>query len=307
MRNRFFIAKGFTLTELMIAMFLGSTLLLISAQILIHAGKTNRIAHQQGIMQENAVLAKYFLETDIRRSGYYGGLQQGDDISGTEKVQSFKKKCEGGDEKFAMMIFPSVFALNNTGSSYACLENYVTDSDVLVLRYLLPTKQVETESSKRHKLYMRVNSMGALLFKAMNKDHYSNKFSDGVGDLFEVKTYIYYLRNTKRVCDGEIITGLYREYNNNKGYMEAEEIVSGIEQMQFRFLVNDQLKNADQVLDEEWQAIDAISVSMLLRAECSEHLLVNKKSFQLQDFEFVPASSVSILRQTFHFDITLRN
>lgn len=307
MQSATFITKGFTLIELMIAMFLGSTLLLISGQVLIHAAKTNRIAQQQGLLQESAVLAKYFLETDIRRSGYYGGLQQDGNIAGTEKVQSFIKACEGGDEKFAMMLFPSLFALNNTRGNYACLENYVVNSDVLVLRYLLPVKQVETESSKRHKLYMRVSTLGALLFKAMNKDHYSNKFPDNTGDLFEVKTYIYYLRNTERECDGEVITGLFREYNNNKGYMEAEEIVSGIEQMQFRFFVNDQLKNADQVLDDEWQNIDAISVSILLRAECSEHMLGNKNAFQLQDFEYVPASNASFLRQIFHFDITLRN
>lgn len=299
--------KGFTLIEIMIAMFLGSALLLISAQVLIHAAKTNRIAQQQAIMQEAASLAKYFLERDIHRSGYYGGLKPNDTMGGTENVQSFIKKCEVADENFAAMLFPKIFALNNTRKDYACIENYVADSDVLVLRYLLPAKQVATESNKHQKLYIRISALGGLLFKAINKDHYANNFSDTIGDLFEVKSYIYYLRDTGRECDGDSIMGLYREYNNGKGLMEAEEIISGLEQIQYRFLVNNQLKNAEQVLDEEWQEVDAVSVSILLRAECSESLVAQAQSFLLQDFNFVPIGDKSFIRQVFHFDIVLRN
>jgi len=105
---------GFTLVEIIIAMFLGSTLLIVSSQVLIQAGKTNRLANQQNIIQEAGAVAKYFLERDVHRAGYYGGLIEEDTISGTEKVKSFTEQCEGGDENFEMMLFPKIFSLNKT-------------------------------------------------------------------------------------------------------------------------------------------------------------------------------------------------
>ena len=299
--------QGFTLIEIMIAMVLGSVLLFVSGQIMIHAAKTNRLAQQQNSIQESATLAKFFLERDIHRAGYYGGLKQADTILGTETVKVFEKACKGGDEDFALMLFPKIFSLNNARHKYQCVENYVANSDILSLRYLLPVKEIDTSNNKRHKLYMRVSANEGRVFKAKDEKHYKNQSIEKSADLFEIKTYVYYLRNTGRKCGGEIINGLYREYNNNKGFMEAEEVVSGVEQIQYRFLINSELKNADQVSDDEWDLVEIVSVSLLLRADCPESFPTNKKVFVLQDFEFFPKEKKSFVRQIFHFEIALRN
>lgn len=306
-RKSYAAAQGFTLIEIMIAMTLGSVLLFVSGQIMIHAAKTNRLAQQQNLIQESATVAKFFLERDIHRAGYYGGLKEGDSISGSGKVNAFEKICEGGDEDFALMLFPKIFSLNNARKEYRCLENYVANTDILTLRYLLPIKEIDNNSNKRHKLYMRVSANQGRVFKAKDEKHYSNQSIEKSADLFEVKTYIYYVRKTGRKCNGEESSGLYREYNNNKGFMEAEEIVSGVEQIQYRFLVNGDLKNADQIADDEWSLVEMVSVSLLLRADCAENFPSNGKAFLLQDFEFHLNTKKSFLRQTFHFDIALRN
>jgi len=299
--------EGFSLIEILIAMTLGSVLLFVSGQIMIHAAKTNRLTQQQKIIQESATVAKFFLERDIHRAGYYGGLKEGDPILGSGKVKTFKKNCEGGDEDFALMLFPKIFSLNNSLKEYHCLENYVANTDILTLRYALPIKKIDNNSNKRHKLYMKVSANEGRVFKAKDQKHYSNQSIEVSADLFEIKTYIYYLRKTGRSCSGEESSGLYREYNNNKGFMEAEEIVSGVEQIQYRFFVNGALKNADQISDDEWSLVELVSVSLLLRADCAENFPSNGKTFLLQDFEFHPDSKKSFLRQTFHFDIALRN
>jgi len=89
--------------------------------------------------------------------------------------------------------------------------------------------------------------------------------------------------------------------------MEAEEIISGIEQMQLRFLLNDQLLNADEVSNEEWRDVRAVSFSLLLRADCSESFPYKDTPFYLQDFVYQPETNKAFIRQIYNFEIALRN
>jgi hypothetical protein len=89
--------------------------------------------------------------------------------------------------------------------------------------------------------------------------------------------------------------------------MKAEEIVSGVEQMQFLYALNGELKNASELSIDEWGKISAVSVSVLFRSDCYENIFSTSKSFILADFEYVPTIKNIYQRQKYNFDISLRN
>lgn len=303
--------KAYTLLELFIAMSIGLVLLSISVQVLIHAAKGNRLAQQKIDMLESASVARYFLERDIRRAGFYSGLNESSDISGSESPVIMQANCQGGDESFSKMLFPAVFSINNSRGDFFCLEKYVQNTDVLVLRYLNLVEKPSKKNSDKHKLYMKVDVNEGRLFKAKDENHYKNTIhqsSESPIGLYEVKSYIYYLRDTGRYCDGLPIYALFREYNNGKGYMQAEEMVSGIEQMQFQFLTRNGLKQADEMNMDVWNELYGISVDLLVRSECSEALPERSdRNYQLSDINVHSKGTSNFLREHVHFDVMLRN
>jgi len=299
--------KGFTLIELLIAIFLSAILFSISAGVIINSTQLNRLAQQQMRMEDSANVAKYFIERDIRRSGYYSTLNDKSLLKGTLAIKNFSKECHSDDEKFPLMLYPFVFGLNNSAKGYHCISDYVADSDVLTLRYIRPVTEVKTNKTARHKVYMRLSSNQVRMFKAKDSNYYKNTIA-GVSELFEVKAHIYYLRKTNRKCDGQDVFGLYREYNTDQGFMKAEEIVSGVEQLQIRYLVNDSLVNADVLTSgDDWKLVQGISVTLLLRSHCKEGSAKTKPSFQLEDMVFTPKYNLGFQRQIYQFYVGLRN
>jgi type IV pilus assembly protein PilW len=300
--------RGFTLVELLISMFIGLILLGISLQVMILAAKSNRIAQQNMHLQENADAARFFLERDIRRAGFYAGLNENSDISGTFPATKFLPECAKNNESFSGMLFPSIFGLNAFPKNFSCIKNHISESDLLVLRYLKPLASISGKAKDRHKLYMRVSGNEGKLFKAKDKNHYKNLLSKNeYKGLYEVKAYIYYLRKTDRFCDGEEVYGLYREYNNSNNFMSAEEIVSGVEQIQFQFLLGEQFKNGDEVELDEWKNISSIKIDMLFKTECPEAQNIPSMLYELADFKLATEEENQFLRMHSTFVVNLRN
>ncbi len=65
--------KGFTLIEIMIALFIGIFLAAGAAQIFINTNNSNRLQENLSRMQENARFAMHFLREDIQQTGFLGG------------------------------------------------------------------------------------------------------------------------------------------------------------------------------------------------------------------------------------------
>ncbi len=302
--------KGISLLEIMISLSLGLVLLLVSAQVLIGAVKLNRIAQQQLDMQYTAQVIKNNLTTDLHRAGFYSAFLNPHDIGGTASHQTFQPQCKGGDERFAHMLFPKLYGVNGGTGDFLCLEKQLVSSDVLMIKFLQQVAQVDTRSSAQHQLYLRANLEQAKLFKAKDKDNSRNHLNSSASNkenLFQVHSRIYYVRDTGRSCDGVPITALYREYSNHDSYMMAEEIASGVEQLQFQYWITDQKKHAHEIALHDWAKVDAVSVDLLLMSECEEAMNHAPRLFELADVRFLEASPVRKQRAHFQFDIALRN
>ncbi len=68
--------SGFSLVELMVALFLGLIVMSAVSSVFITSNKTNSVQDNMGRLQENARFALSSIETDIRMAGYRGCLGQ---------------------------------------------------------------------------------------------------------------------------------------------------------------------------------------------------------------------------------------
>jgi prepilin-type N-terminal cleavage/methylation domain-containing protein len=301
--------KGFSLLELVIAMALGAIFLLLSSSALIQSAKTNRIAQEHSYLQEGAFFAKEFLEQDLRRAGYYAGLKSAQEITGSSKIVPFDKTCAKASDQFVRQVFPKIFGLNNFAKDFLCVEKHYLNSDILSMHYLRPTEAVNSAANKNDMFYMRVSTTQGKFFKARDQANSGNQIIDEHNELYELVALIYYVRDTGRRCDSAVIPGLYREYNNASGFMEAEEIVSGVEQLQIQYSINGMLFNADEITGEQqWQSVDAVSIWLLMRSDCFEFSDPQDRQFQMGDIYFDERfNNKNYLRQLYKFDISLRN
>ena len=290
-------------------MSLSIVFLLLSSSALIESARTNRIAQEQSYLQEGAYIAKSFIEQDLRRAGYFAGLTSVEEISGTAKIVPFDKKCDKGSNQFVRQLFPKIFGLNNFAKDFFCLENHLSGSDILSMHYIVPRDTINNSASKKNMLYMRIGATQGKLFSARDQANSGNQIIDEISGLYELHARIYYIRDTGRRCDGQIIPALFREYNNANGFMEAEEIVSGLEQLQIQYSVNGELLNADEISDAyDWEQVDAISIWLLMRSDCFEITKHKSKRFFLGDIYFDETESGgNTFRQLYKFDISLRN
>lgn len=297
-----------TIIEVLLVLMISSVLFSLSARSLMQSLSLNHFAQQQIFFDESAAIAKYFFEKDIRLAGYNFSLNQLTKIEGSTKLVSFSKACEKRDATFQKSIFPKIFGLNNSSDYFECVDRHVPESDILALRYLNPVENIDRSPRKSNALHMRLSLNEARLFQAKDESEYKNIIKDEYFENFEVKSFVYYLGYTNRHCGEDPITALYREYNDSRGFMRAEEIVSGVEQLQIRYLVNGHFHNASQILDLElWESVESVSISLLLRSDCESHVINNFPRHQLEDFPYIVSDQKNFQRQTYQFYISLRN
>lgn len=302
--------QGFSLPEIMISLSLGLILLAVSAQVLISSVKMNRIAQQQLDMQYTAQVVKNNLTSDLHRAGFYTAFLNQNDIGGTASHTPFQPHCKGGDEHFAHMLFPKIYGVNGGTGDFVCLEKHIAGSDVLMIKFLQQVAEVDTRSTAQHQLYLRANLENAKLFKAKDRSNIRNQLNSNESNreiLFQVHSRMYYVRDTGRSCNKQAIAGLYREYSNHHSQMMAEEIASGIEQLQFQYWINDSKKHAHEIALHEWPKVSAVSVDLLLVSECEEVVNHAPRRFELADISVTEESPVRKQRAHFRFDIALRN
>ncbi len=296
---------GFTLIELMLVLFLSATLFAASAHLVQRSFIVNQIGHSQIRIQEAARIAKQFLERDIKRAGYNFIIDEFQEVGGTLFIPEPVGQCDETHEAFTYALYPKIQGANNSSQHFKCLRKVVKNTDILVLRYLNPVKSVSSKKSNQDKIYLRSSLTDARAFRAKDKGHFRNQMSTPFFT-FEKRVLIYYVRETQRYCHGKLVSALYREYLGDKGYLLAEEIVSGVEQFQIRYLVDDKLLNASMISNEEWNRVMALSISILVRSECSINVDERTNQFQLEDYHYVPEDT-QYLRKQFQFNISMRN
>jgi len=293
-------SRGFSLVELMVASALGLMLITLMMYVLLSAKRSLELSETITRLGASGRFGLELLSKDIQRSGYlsiYGQVRKNHlgklTVTGSLGPTESGPQCVSNDSTWGRMIEQSLFGLNDTNDGYDCIpkRDYLR-GDILVSRYLSPqavahnglVNQGQHYDSDR--IYFRAGISESKIFSGGERGEANNQILSSLSSDHTLNSYAYYVSNSGRECQGLSIPGLFRETLSASGQPRREELVSGVENIQFQYQVSGQYFNADAV--GVWSDVKAVRVWLLVRAECPEPAFVDQQTYILGDHSFTP-------------------
>jgi type IV pilus assembly protein PilW len=282
---------GLTMIELLVTLLILGAVMMGLAQLLttnsLNANATGALAK----LADTGRTAIQLLSTDIRRAGYLGGNIDNQNattmIRGTVGVAPTESACDPATTNWASMVGQPIFGLNDTNMGYACIANGdYTRGDILTLRYAI-APPIAAADMQDGTLYLRATMIDGRLFLKQPAADVNNELNDPTVRDFELAAHAYFVGPTGRRCQDREIPALFRIAIGDNGLpTEPQELLAGVENLQFRYKIGNRYFDADDVTD--WLAVDAVETTVLVRAECPEAGLENDQTFVMADTSLTP-------------------
>ena len=303
--------RGFSLIELMITVVVSLLLLGGLIQVYLSTKQSYNAQEQLARMQESGRFGMDLITGDLRRAGYWGGNVDVSTITGSPGPVVPAHAC-GASNNWGRMIRWRVSGLNNTNAGYGCATGYVGGTDILTIRYSGPEPLAPAAMLNASGLYLRSTLfLGRVMTGATSGLNLLPPLDPTTPPhlLATVRPLVsnaYFVGDSPRTCNGQAVPSLYRvSLDPATGLPGApEEIASGIEQMQVRYLLNDAYVDADAVAD--FADVRAVRVWLLARGECPEAGLNNANVYDMGDVSW-PPNPDNFRRQLYVSTVMLRN
>jgi type IV pilus assembly protein PilW len=303
--------RGLSLIELMIALLVGLLLLGGLIQIYLSSKQSYNAQEQLARMQEGGRFAMDLITRDLRRAGHWGGNRNLAVITGNPGPSAPAHNC-AADNTWGRMIEWRVSGMNQdvAPGGYDCATDYMTGTDILAVRYataeIIPDGDVVGDN-----LFLRSTMChGRVMTGALEGDSGNAIPSDECSTLDHMLPVVrrlvsnaYYIGESGQTCGAAAIPALFRVRLANNGLPVTEQIATGVEQLQVRYLVNGAYQDA--VTDAEWPFVQAVRVWLLMRGECPEPGLANAADYVVGDVTV--NGSDGFRRQLYVSTVMLRN
>lgn len=309
---------GVSLIELLIAVVVGLILLGGLIQIYLSTKQGYNAQEQLARMQEGGRFALDLITRDLRRTGYWGGNVDLATMTGSPgPVIPPLHDCS--DDRWGRMVNWRVSGLNQTAApgGYACATDHVAGTDILTVRYAdaetIPDAAVPADNS----LYVRTTLFRSRVMTGALQGATANEIPPEDAALTpthllpvnrRLVSHAYYVGETGRTCPGgQQILALRRvTLDPTTGLPVSEELATGVEQLQVRYLLNDEYVDAQNVdLLDGWPNVQAVRIWLLMRGECPEQGIDNNTTYTMGDT--VLAADDNYRRQLYVSTVMLRN
>lgn len=288
LKNRLGFQDGVSLIELMVALVVGLILLAGLIQVYLSNKQSYNAQEQLARMQENGRFAMELITRDLRRAGFWGGNVDLTAITGFPGPQEPMHVCDAANNNWGRMIAWRVSGLDDNNTGYACTAgNYINGTDILTVRYAGPN--VFSDVLQTGGLYLRSTMF---LGRIMTGAETGNEANQAPPDPTftpahlvpvdrQLVSHAYYVGESGRSCmNGDVIPALRRvRVDAVTGFPVSEEVASGVEQLQVRYLLDDAYRDASAIPDTEWRRVTAVRVWLLMRGECREPGLSNDATY----------------------------
>lgn len=304
--------RGVSLIELMVAVVVGLLLLGGLIQVYLSNKQSYNAQEQLARMQESGRFAMDMITRDLRRSGYWGGNVDLDTINlGNPGPVAPAHDCDAGLSAWGRMIAWRVSGLDDSVAGYAsCASDYLA-GDILAVRYAGPAPVAAVSNDGR--LYLRSTLFVGRVMTGAQAGHADNQLPSDPAAIPQhllpvvrpLVSSAFYVGTSSQTCRGAAVPALWRIGLSQAGLPVAEELVPGVEQLQVRYLLGDEYLDADAIANDEWRAVSAVRVWLLVRSECPEPDLQNDTTYAMADTPFV--ANDNFRRQLYVSTVMLRN
>lgn len=288
---------GLSLIELMIALLVGLLLLGGLSQIYLSSKQSYNAQEQLARMQEGGRFAMDLITRDLRRAGYWGGNRNLAVITGNPGPVAPAHTC-AADNTWGRMVQWRVSGLNQDPSpnqavaapgGYVCATDHIAGTDIVAVRYA-ESEAIPNASVGGDGLFLRSTMFqgrimtGTLKGDALNEippDDPTATPTHLLPQVHSLVSHAYYIGDSGQTCGAATIPALYRVGLADNGLPVVEQIATGVEQLQVRYLVNDTYQ--DTVAAADWPLVQAVRVWLLMRSECPESGLANPVNYVMGD------------------------
>lgn len=304
--------RGLTLIELMIAMVLG--LFIIGGTLAVHMSASSARNTNEAVarVQETGRYALRAVKEDLRLAGYWGLTRELGIIDNYRGTVTQLAALPAGDcsDRWYIDLPNAVLASDDTNPySATCLPaaQYLAGTDVLVVRYADP---VEAPALAAGLMYIRSDAGRGEVFEG----------SVGPTGTYSVDaenhrliTHLYYVR-PYTFSEGDGLPSLRRlvldrDDTTNATELEDEEVISGVEDLQVQYGVDDdgdgainRYVNADTAGSGE---ILAVRLWIMARAPAPEAGHVDSSTYTFASRSYTPNDNIRRLLMT--TTVQLRN
>lgn len=323
--------RGFTMVELMVAMVISLILMAGIGQIYLSAKKSYSIQNSLAHQQQTARYVMEVISQDLRRAGYWGGNAAPAEITGSLGIATDNGTCPSGDDSWGRMLDRRLFGLNDSNNSGAtsnyssCIPNtdYIR-GDILVVRYTAPwiIGSTTTPAFENNRVYLRTGLFDGHVFKGANAADPENQINTAatpIGRDSELVAHAYYISTSpgQPSCTGVTVPSLFRESLDDNGRPAAEEVAYGVDNLQVRYGIDDDISAADfdgdgsvdQYFDAQnvpdWSQVITARIWLLTRAECPETGYTNTNTYAMADQNY--AVNDGFRRQLYQTTVNVRN
>jgi len=310
--------RGLTMMELLVTVGILSLLMAGLSQLMVTNSRNANATGELARIADTGRAAIQLLSADVRRAGYLGGnidiLNAAGMITGTAGVaQTLEPNCIIGDPSntnWARMTDQPMFGLNDTNAGYVCIEDdQYTRGDILTVRYAATPSLEVGAVMEDARPYLRATVVEGKLFLGSSANDAENSIDDLSARDYELVAHTYFVGSTGRTCQDIDIPALFRMTIGADGLPRPQELLAGVENLQFRYLIENQYYDANDVpltATNRWPLVDAVEISILVRAECPEAGFDINRTFDIADAPYTPADK-EFRRQIFTTTTQLRN
>lgn len=275
--------QGFGLVEIMVAMALFIVMFNGVLEIFLESRSTFSATDNITRLQENGRTAVDLLSSSLRRAGYLGGNSEVDMVTGSQGQMPPDGSCATDNSSWLQMVERAVFGLNDTRTGYTCIGGDYLLGDIITMRYASPWRVADADMVAT-RLYLRSSLFKGRLFLGSEKNDTANDIDDQPQQQHQMLAYSYYIADTGRTCSGAAIPALFREAPDANNLPVAEELVAGIENLQFQYNVGNQYVSADQIAAGDWSDVNSVKMWVLVRSECPETGVNDDRTYILGDY-----------------------
>lgn len=332
--------QGLSLIEMMVAMTI--SLIVIGAVSGVYLSTSRNYTQDEMLsrMQENARFALHILSEDLSMAGYWGPLMSGQDINTIPRSctsSSADAECQGLYQQSTLSIdaskdcdpgtvsvtpwantlgapveFISEASDSLATSTYACINDFLAGSDILVVKRVEGQELASTrdDSNDDGEIFLRTDGTDAMLFI------YSTGLdvSEGanISD-WRYRANVYYIRD-HFLDGGDGIPTLVREKLEGDGMgTEAGGVAQGIEYFHIMFGIDQDSDATANIYTSsptpaQLRNVTSARVFVLARSAAPDPGYVNDKIYELGDVtRDFSASPDSFYRRVFSTTVALRN
>lgn len=316
MTNGFRTEAGLSLIELLISTVIGMIVIAAGGKLYVDSRFNSRIQDDLSGMQQNARFALDVLSRDIRRAGFFSGNINRRSIGGTG-VRMPDGSCPTESGRWGAMVFRPIFGINDTKDRYDCIpENDYLRGDILTLRYA-DSRPVNSPPSGGE-LFLRSSLTEGAVFQGDDETDPDNAVSGSSVVLRRLVSHAYYIRPSGVIIcpDGSRPPSLYREQLDRNGLPVAEELATGIEQLQIMFGIEAtsdgsamRFMDANLMSDSDWEKVRQVRLWMLARQECGYGgYRIQQTRYRMGNMTYeIPADERRLRRMLFFKTVSIRN